>query len=584
MWSVARQLFAFARPVQVRSLYLWIAAATGLVLADLVAITLVAFAVAAMTGAGKGTVTVPWSPEVGLGLAAAVLLARGLLALGVQRGTSRALADIECTLADRLTDGYLHAPWIWVRARNSTRAMRLAETGVSRVVASYLQPLLISIPYVVGVVAISALVIVWNPLVALGAVAYGALMAWLLFRVLAPRVQEAGQTSFRAEHELQERVAQAWRAAAEIRVFGLSDVFADDLRRTRRERAEASASAAMISHAPQYVMEIALIAGLGLVSLVAVAIGRGEAVLTIVAVLGVVSLRLLPSLLRLQGGATTVRHNRVWADQVLGELQDLAELPTSRVGGVRSAATTGPGAAAASIGTAGADPAGPAAPVARLELGDVLLELRGVGLTYPDRSLPVLRNVNLVLRAGEHIGVVGPSGSGKSTLAAILLGLLEPTEGTLTRTDARTALLSQETTILAGTVRENLVFERAGFTDAPDSVFAAALTEAGLAAEVAALPQGLDTEVGEAGAALSGGQRQRLGLARALLDDPDLVVLDEPTSHLDDDNAAWVRDALDRLPAHVSVVLITHRPALLEGFHTVLMVDDGQITGAAVIA
>jgi ABC-type bacteriocin/lantibiotic exporter with double-glycine peptidase domain len=73
-------------------------------------------------------------------------------------------------------------------------------------------------------------------------------------------------------------------------------------------------------------------------------------------------------------------------------------------------------------------------------------------------------------------------------------------------------------------------------------------------------------------------------VARALAGSPDLLVLDEPTSHLDDDNAAWVREALDRLPAHVAVVLITHRPALLEGFDTILTVGDGTITGAVVIA
>lgn len=562
MWSVARQLLAFAPAAQVRSLYLWLAAATGLVLADLVAITLVALAVAAMTGASASAVAVPWSPGVGLALAAAVLLARGVLALGVQRGMARTMAGVECALADRLTDGYLHAPWIWLRGRNSTRAMRLAETGVSRVTASYLQPLLSSIPNVVGVVAISALVLLWSPFVALGAVAYGALMAWLLFRVLAPRVEAAGQTSFRAEHDLQERVAQAWRAAAEIRVFGLSDAFADDLRRTRRERAEAASSAAVMSHAPQYVMEIALIAGLGLVSLIAVAIGRGEAVLTVVAVLGVVSLRLLPSLLRLQGGSTTVRHNRVWADQVLGELQDLAELPASQ------------DAAVADVE--------PSAARQNPRPGTVVLELSGVGLTYPNRPGAVLAGVDLVLRAGEHIGVVGPSGSGKSTLAAVILGLLEPTQGTMRRVPVRAALLSQDATVLAGTVRDNLVFERSGLAESPDEVLFAALTEAGLRAEVEVLPQGLDTELGEGGAALSGGQRQRLGLARALVDEPDLLVLDEPTSHLDDDNAAWVRDALQRLPAHVAVVLITHRPALLEGFDTILTVEDGRITRAAV--
>ena len=136
--------------------------------------------------------------------------------------------------------------------------------------------------------------------------------------------------------------------------------------------------------------------------------------------------------------------------------------------------------------------------------------LRGVGLTYPNRNAPVLSGVDMEVRAGSHLGIVGPSGSGKSTLAALLLGLLQPTVGSMTRAPVRTALLSQDTTILAGTVRDNLVFERARLADAPESVFVGALTEAGLWQEVAALPNGLDTQVGEGGAALSGGQRQRL--------------------------------------------------------------------------
>lgn len=564
MWSVARQVLAFAPPGRVRSLYLWIAAATCLVLADLLAITLVALAAAALTGSSRRLMIVPWSPAVGLALAGVVVLVRGAFALRLHRGLARSLTEIECALANRITDGYLHAPWIWMRGRNATRAMMLAESGVSRVVASYLQPLLTSIPNVVGVAAISALVVFWNPAVALGAVAYGALMAWLLFRVLAPRVQEAGRTSFRAEHALQERVSQAWRAAAEIRVFGLSDAFADDLRQSRRRRAEASSAAAAIAHAPPFIMEIALILGLGLMSLIAIAIGRGEAALSVVAVLGVVSLRLLPSLLRLPGGSTTVRHNRVWADQLLDELQDLAKL-------------------SADVSTTADSDERSAVPISNRphpEPGAVIVELRGVGLTYPGRAEPVLRGVDLVLRAGDRVGVVGPSGSGKSTLAAIVLGLLEPTEGSVVRDCARPALLSQDTIVLAGSIRDNLVFERAGLADAPDEVLVAALTQAGLQEEVAALPAGLATEVGEAGAALSGGQRQRLGLARALLDDPDLLVLDEPTSHLDDDNAAWIRAALRRLPEHVTVVLVTHRTALIDEFDTVLNVVSGQVKSA----
>ena len=133
--------------------------------------------------------------------------------------------------------------------------------------------------------------------------------------MLAPRVQQAGQTSFRTEQELQDRVAQAWQAAAEIRVFGLADAFAADLRTSRRERAEASARAAVMGHAPQYVMEIALIAGLGLVSLFAVAIGRGVLGADGRGRLGCGLAATLAESAAAAERATTVRHNRVWADQ-----------------------------------------------------------------------------------------------------------------------------------------------------------------------------------------------------------------------------------------------------------------------------
>ena len=546
MWRTARHILTFTSPRRRLALYLWTAAACALVLADLVAIFLVANSVSSLaTGAGPA-IDVPWSPGVGLVLAAVVLALRDLAALAVQRGNARTLAAIEVDVAGQLTDRYLTTNWLWLRARDSSQAMRLAETGVSRVVGWFIKPLYTAIADITGVVAIALLILVWDPAVGIAALAYGCLVAFLLFRVLSPRVADSGQVSFAAEHRLMQRVSQAWAAAAEIRVFGITGTFADDVKQARAERARANASAVVMTSAPQYLLELALVTGLGLLAAGMVAVGRADSVLTVVAVLAVAALRLLPALLRLQSGLTTAKHNTSWAEALTAELDTLTTISAQ----ARAAESPRDGA---------------------------LLHLAGVGVQYEGRDRPTLAGVDLTLNPGDRIGVIGSSGSGKSTLAAVILGLIAPTAGTVERTAVRAALLSQDAPVLAGTIRENLVFARPWLADTTDDRLREVLAAAGLSEEIDALPDGLDSQVGEAGRSLSGGQRQRLGLARALLDEPALIVLDEPTSQLDDQNAQWVRAAVEKLSDDVVVVFVTHRPQLLEGFERVLLVQDARV-------
>ncbi|MEZ5091097.1 MAG: hypothetical protein R2719_16140, partial [Micropruina sp.] len=163
MWRTARHILTFTSPRRRLALYLWTAAACALVLADLVAIFLVANSVSSLaTGAGPA-IDVPWSPGIGLVLAAVVLALRDLTALAVQRGNARTLAAIEVDVAGQLTDRYLTTNWLWLRARDSSQAMRLAETGVSRVVGWFIKPLYTAIADITGVVAIALLILVWDP-------------------------------------------------------------------------------------------------------------------------------------------------------------------------------------------------------------------------------------------------------------------------------------------------------------------------------------------------------------------------------------------------------------------------------------
>ncbi|MGW1465301.1 thiol reductant ABC exporter subunit CydD [Streptomyces sp. NPDC002308] len=214
------------------------------------------------------------------------------------------------------------------------------------------------------------------------------------------------------------------------------------------------------------------------------------------------------------------------------------------------------------------------------------LEVRGLTARYPDADRPALDAVDLTLEQGRRIAVVGPSGSGKTTLAQVLLRFLDAESGTyrLGGTDApaldgdtvRTyvGLCAQDAHVFDSSVRENLRLAR---TDATEEDLRDALAGARLLDWTDSLPDGLDTLVGEHGARLSGGQRQRLALARALLADFPVLVLDEPAEHLDIATAdALTADLLDVTRGRTTV-LITHRLAGLDAVDEIVVLDGGRV-------
>jgi len=214
-----------------------------------------------------------------------------------------------------------------------------------------------------------------------------------------------------------------------------------------------------------------------------------------------------------------------------------------------------------------------------------LLPLRCRGLQASWTSEPVLRGIDLDLAAGERVAVVGPSGAGKSTLAMVLLRFLEYSgsvelSGTQLRAldgDAvreEVGLLTQDAHVFDTTVRENL---HLGAPRATDDELRAVLARVGLAGWLTHLPRGLDTDLGPHGAAISGGERQRLALARLLLADRTLLVLDEPTEHLDPQTADALTEDLITVTAGRSTLLITHRLRGLDRVDRVVVLIAGQV-------
>jgi subfamily B ATP-binding cassette protein MsbA len=221
-----------------------------------------------------------------------------------------------------------------------------------------------------------------------------------------------------------------------------------------------------------------------------------------------------------------------------------------------------------------------------LTRGDGAIRFDKVGFSYGQANGPTLTSISLEAGRGETIALVGPSGGGKSTILNLIPRFYDPTSGrvmidgtdvrdvTLTSLRAQIALVTQEPFLFDDTIRANIAYAH---PDASQAQVERAAREAAAHDFIGQLPNGYDTQVGEAGARLSGGQRQRIAIARAFLKDAPILLLDEATSALDTESEAQVQAALKRLMAGRTTILIAHRLSTVRGADRIYVIDKGRI-------
>ncbi|KPK25414.1 MAG: ABC transporter [Desulfobacterales bacterium SG8_35_2] len=214
------------------------------------------------------------------------------------------------------------------------------------------------------------------------------------------------------------------------------------------------------------------------------------------------------------------------------------------------------------------------------------IELKNLIFAYPGQTVKILNNLSLKINPAEKVGIIGPIGSGKTTLGKLILGLYEPLSGmvSIDGTDIRQidpadlrhsiGYVSQDITLFRGTIRDNITM---GAHDIDDNTVLRAAELTGVNEFVKKHSMGFDMEVGELGRGLSGGQRQCVALARAMLLDPPVLVLDEPTSNMDNRTEVLLRDNLSKVIKNKTVILISHRASLLEMVDRLIVIDNGTI-------
>jgi ABC-type multidrug transport system fused ATPase/permease subunit len=215
------------------------------------------------------------------------------------------------------------------------------------------------------------------------------------------------------------------------------------------------------------------------------------------------------------------------------------------------------------------------------------IDFEGVGFRYPSRDeVTVLKDVSFSVKPGQEVAIVGPSGAGKSTIASLLLKFYEPNSGRIlfdgldssvfpvTALRAQMAVVMQDVFLFGGTIRENIGYGKPG---AGDEEIINAAVKANAWDFIRSFPEKLDTVVGERGVQLSGGQRQRIAIARAVLKDPKILILDEATSSLDSESERLVQEALEKLMQGRTSLVIAHRLATIRKADTIIVLNEGTI-------
>ena len=212
------------------------------------------------------------------------------------------------------------------------------------------------------------------------------------------------------------------------------------------------------------------------------------------------------------------------------------------------------------------------------------VEYKNISFAYENKM--VLENINLAVQPGEVIALVGRTGSGKSTLMSLLLRFYDPATGTIS-VDGKNikkvkieslrrqmAVVPQEVALFTGSIKDNIAY---GKTNATDEEIITAATLANAHLFINKMPQKYDSEVGERGSSLSGGERQRIAIARAILRDPRILILDEATSSLDAETESLIRDALDKLMKGRTSFIVAHRLYTVEHANRIVVIDEGKI-------
>ena len=468
--------------------------------------------------------------------------------------------EIGSEISSRLYLHYLKQEWLFHTLNSTANLTKLLHTETSRVSGGILMPLMQMNARILFSVLLSVSIFIYDPKVGVVGFFIFAMAYFILYKVVRVRLQRNGKTLSQESGERFRLINEGFGGIKDILLLGREHYFVNHYKLTNQKLAYSLGTNQALSLVPRYFIELIAFSSLITLTLYLLVSHNGNLgiILPIISVYVLATFRLLPAFQQIYVSVSAIKGNMASFESIK---QDLLKSSKIQIASNKLHPHFNP---------------------------MKTISLENVSFTYPGKEAPTLNQINISISANNAVGIVGESGSGKSTLINILLGLIEPQEGSLKidKTDINNmnrrswqntiGFVAQNIFLSEGTIAENVAFgiprDQINLEQVQTALELAHLSEL-----IKSLEKGVHTKVGERGVQLSGGQRQRIGIARALYHEAEVLVFDEATSSLDGITEKMIIEAIHEFSGQKTIIMVAHRLKTVKKCDLIFFIDKGKL-------
>lgn len=469
--------------------------------------------------------------------------------------------NIGAEIADKLYVYYLKQNWLFHASGSSAQLTKKIATETLRVTTNILTPLMLMNAKIGLVILMVLAFFLYDPRVGIVGVSIFGISYYILYRLVRLRLQRNGRTISEVNEQRFRLMNEGFGGIKDILLLGRDSDFIKRFNHAGRTLAYSQGANAALGQVPRYFMELIAFGSMISLLLYLILMHNGELglILPILSVYALASIKLLPAFQQVYASIANIKGNIAALESIQDDLSNSIQKKYLNYENNKE----------------------------RI-FPKEKISIQNVTFSYPGKTEPALKNINILIPSNSVIGIVGPSGSGKSTLIDFVLGLIKPDEGSLeidgTLVNDKNLRLwqnsigfvAQSIFLSEGTIAENIAFgiprDEIDYNQVDQALDLAYLNEF-----ISGLEKGVHTKVGERGVQLSGGQRQRIGIARALYHSAEVLVFDEATSSLDGVTEKMIMNAIQDFKGKKTIILIAHRLKTVEKCDQLFFIEHGAV-------